>query len=229
MVRTAAAVALIRVDPPGSEAVAVLVEAMVSRESDGTAYLTACAAAGELSPAAVPALLEFLKGAPAPASPQRDLQKGFRAREAAIELLGRMGVNAQSAVPALVEILNNQRMPHRREAAEALGLIGPAALAAVPSLKAALADEEVWLRLNAAVALARIEAQDESHIRGLTRFLEDRDASLRAAAASSLGELGAGARSAIPDLRRLAGDDDDESVLSEVTRAVEAIEADAAK
>lgn len=48
-------------------------------------------------------------------------------------------------------------------------------------------------------------------------------------AATSLGELGAGASSAIPGLRRLAADDDDESVLREVIRAVEAIEAETAK
>ena len=44
-----------------------------------------------------------------------------------------------------------------------------------------------------------------------------------------LGELGARARSAIPDLRQLASDDDDESMLREIARAVGAIESDTAK
>lgn len=228
LVRTAAAVALIQADPPASEAVPVLLEA-ISDRSDMTAVPMAYRAPARFSPTVVPAVLEFLKGASPARSPQRDVQKWVRTREAAIELLGRMGPNAQAAVPALTEALENKRTPHRREVTEALGLIGPDARAAVPALKSALEDQDAWVRLNAAIALARIERQDESHVVAISRFLKDQDASIRASAADSLGGIGARARSAVPGLRQLAIDDDDESVLRAVIRAVEAIELDTAK
>jgi len=231
LARAAAAAALIRVDPPAVEAIPVLLEVMSPNPREPSDPMVVWNVVQEISPAAVPAVLEFLKGAPAAVAgfQQRDQQKWFRLRENAIALLGHMGPNAQAAIPALIEVLDNKRLPHRREAAESLGLIGPAAIAAVPSLKAALVDQDARLRLNSAVALARIDPQDGSHVLTLIQFLKDRDASLRAAVASSLGELGARARSAIPDLRQLASDDDDESVLREVIRAVGAIESDTAK
>jgi len=226
MVRAEAAVALVRLDPPANDAVAVLVEA-ISDNRDGTAYIVACNGAREISPAAVPTVLEFIKGAPPGGSQMRDLQKWFRTQEGAIDLLGRMGPNAKSAVPALIQALEDKR--GYLKAAESLGWIGPDAKEAVPALKSALQDQEVRVRLNAAVALARIDTRDKSHAIFLTQFLMDHDAAIRSAAACSLGELGADARPAIPALCQLAIDDDDESVLREVVRGLQTIESDTAK
>lgn len=228
MVRSTAAATLIRVNPPANDAVVLLVEAISDRR-DMNAYITACNAAKEISPAAVPAVLEFLKVAPPTGSLWGDRDGAYRMRAGAIDLLGRMGPNAKAAVPALIGALENQRMPHHREAAEALGLIGRDAKAAVPSLKIALEDQDPQVRLNATVALARIEPQEESHILLLVQFLKARDPSIRATAAGSLGQMGTHARAAIPALRQLARDDDDESVLREVMPALEAIESDTAK
>jgi HEAT repeat protein len=228
MVRATVAAALIKVDPPANEAVSCLVEAISDRR-DMNAYITACNAAEAISPAAVPAILEFLKVAPPAGTLWSDQGRVCRTQAEAIALLGRMGSSANAAVPALMGTLENKRMPHRREVAEALGLIGPDAMASVPALKSALEDPDVWLRLNAAVALARIELQEQSNVLLLTQFLKAQDPSFRATAASALGEMGTRARSAIPTLRELARDDDDESVLREVTPALEAIEADSAK
>lgn len=120
-VRAAAAIALVRVDAPALEAIPTLVAAISRFEPrEGTAYIEACNAAREISPVAVPAVLEFVKAAPAPGASSWDRERTYRLQRGAIDLLGRMGPNAKAAVPDLRQLANESNESHRREIAEAL-------------------------------------------------------------------------------------------------------------
>jgi hypothetical protein len=71
--------------------------------------------------AAVPAVLAFVKAGPAAGASSWDREKTSRLRMGAIDLLGRMGPNAKSAVPALRQLANQQgNESERREITEAL-------------------------------------------------------------------------------------------------------------
>ena len=79
-------------------------------------------ALGRIGPAAVPALIEALRSSD-PA-----------VREKALEVLARMGPEAEAAVPELIRLLDDPNPTVRKMTARTLGRIGPAAEAAVPVL-----------------------------------------------------------------------------------------------
>ena len=83
-------------------------------------------ALGRIGPAAVPALVEALRGGDS------------AVREKALEVLGRMGSDAEPAVPDLIWLLDDPDPAVRKAAARTLGRIGPAAQAAVPALMRSL-------------------------------------------------------------------------------------------
>jgi HEAT repeat protein len=68
-----------------------------------------------------------------------------------------MGGEAKSAIPALMELLEDRDFFVRRTAAEALGQVGPEARAAIPALTKLLKDPNV--RRTAAEALRKIGVQ----------------------------------------------------------------------
>lgn len=75
----------------------------------------------------------------------------------AATLLGRLEVDAASAVPQLAAVLDSQAALHLRErAAWALGKIGPQAKGAVEELRRAAASDEARLSRLAATALEQI-------------------------------------------------------------------------
>jgi len=120
-VRAAAAVALVRVDALALEAIPTLVAAISREPGQEIAYIEVCVAAPEISPAAVPAVLEFVKAAPVAGASSWDQEKTWRLRRGALDLLGRMGTNAQSALPALRQLANQPgNESWRRETTEAL-------------------------------------------------------------------------------------------------------------
>jgi HEAT repeat protein len=80
-----------------------------------------------------------------------------RIRWSAAEALGRIGPDAEAAVPALAAALRDPEV--RASAADALGGIGAAARGAVPLLTDALNDTDAEFRWTAAVALSRIDAR----------------------------------------------------------------------
>jgi hypothetical protein len=79
-------------------------------------------ALGRIGPAAIPALVESLRGADPVV------------REKALDVLARMGPDAQAAVPELIRLLDDPNPEVRKMAARTLGRIGPAAEAAIPAL-----------------------------------------------------------------------------------------------
>jgi len=77
-------------------------------------------------------------------------------RLCAADALGRMGPEAEAAVPALAHALKDQDILVRIAAAEALGKMGPAAKGAVPALNGALQDDNEAVRWYAEYALQQI-------------------------------------------------------------------------
>ena len=71
-------------------------------------------------------------------------------------LLGRMGPEAKEAVPALLELLQDESIQNRRLAAWTLGSIGQGAVEAIPALRAALRDADEGVRKMACEALDKI-------------------------------------------------------------------------
>jgi HEAT repeat protein len=77
--------------------------------------------------------------------------------------LGRIGPEAATAIPALLELLQDEQVPVRAAAATALGQMGPSAREAVSALTAALHDKEPQVRRHAAQALGEIGREELQH------------------------------------------------------------------
>lgn len=87
------------------------------------------------------------------------LQSADRAtREQSAEALGLPGVDARTAVPALVEALKDRDPGVRVAAARALGKLGAEARPALPALSQALSDTEEVVLKEALQSIRRIEA-----------------------------------------------------------------------
>lgn len=128
-------------------------------------------------------------------------------REFAVDALGRIGLEPQTVVPAIVaeadlppEHINYALLaPFRRLAARALGRYGPAATAAVPVLEKALQNEDPLYRAQAAWALWRI-SQHPQAIPALRAALKRNESDTAFDAVLAVAEIGAGAKAVAPDL-----------------------------
>ncbi len=124
-------------------------------------------------------------------------------------VLGEIGPQARGAIPALVEALKRERVPHPLRAppsvALALGLIGPAA---VPDLIATLHDDKASVRTGAAIALGFIGLPAKDAVPTLITLLKDKELEVREASALSLGAIGTETKEIIPALKELIRDED---------------------
>jgi HEAT repeat protein len=126
----------------------------------------------------------------------------------ALEVLGKAGPAARSAVPELIKVLQGPGEAwNRARAAGTLGAIGPAAEAALPALVAALGAKgaEEMVSRYAVSALVKMGAKA---VPLLTSALKDPDAQMRKQAATALGQLGPAAKAAVPALTEAARDGD---------------------
>jgi len=123
-----------------------------------------------------------------------------------MQTLGRFGARAESAVPALIALLEHEDRNVRTAAALALGDIGLPQDVVVPALLKTLRDPRASVRAQAAAGLGHFRAEADTTIKPLIAALKDDYADVRAAAATALGELGPAVRPALPSLKDLARD-----------------------
>ena len=133
------------------------------------------------------------------------------ARMEAANTLGFMQESAANAVPALVDALEDDYEPMRRNAIYALGAIGKPAVEplidALAAEKEAFDMEPILHICDAAHGLAAIGA---SAVPALIAALEDERENVRASAAYALGEIGSGAAEAVDGLIALLTDESEE-------------------
>lgn len=146
--RVAAANALAGLGPSAREATSALLNALARRNSEIEFERAVSKAMKAIGPAAVPQLVEVLRGG------------GAQARFHAAAALSRLGPDAAGALSALIEALESDPdMSVRSSAAVALGAIGPPAEAALPALRRAVGNPNERLTHDAARAELRVRAQ----------------------------------------------------------------------
>ena len=196
LVRTAAAGALVSIEPGGVRGVGTLVELLKHR--DELVQAKAAFRLGQFGPAAgaaVGPLVELLDDCDTVAA-------------AAAGALGKIGPRALVSVEPLVAASVDGGRLLRRGAVESLGRFGPAAGAAVPVLIEALEDEDWQVPHLAATALGRIDTASAEVVRALVSAVDQGqgDAELRIAALESLASLDPGTTDVVPVLIRALSD-----------------------
>ena len=132
--------------------------------------------------------------------------------------LGRIGPDAEAAVPDLIPLLKDGSARVRREASRALGLIGPPA---VGPLIAAAADQDVVVRSGAVEGLGISPAPDDRASRALVDSTHDGSPEVRAAAVRSLARLKLPDDVLVPIVRENLRHDDERVRLAVVNLLVE--------
>ncbi|MEQ1859261.1 MAG: HEAT repeat domain-containing protein [Chthoniobacteraceae bacterium] len=190
---------------------AAAVESVVRLGEDGRAFHgKVIAALKDRDESVRSAVLEQLGPAYADAVPQLlPLLDEPARRGAAIEALGRIGVESKPAVPQFVKLLQSGAKPDRVRILAALERIGPAASEALPALEPARADPDPAVRIAAYQAMATVETRKTERVQALAAGLDDADRAVRQAVAGSLGRLGDQAADAFPKLVALAEKDSD--------------------
>jgi len=141
-----------------------------------------------------------------------------------------LGALAKSAVPALLEIYNEDRpgtYDNFLETAALIANMGPAAADAVPQFVKATTDTNFQVRFIAVLTLSRIRARPDLCVPALTASLRDPYETLRRTAALCLVDFGTNAQPAVPELTRLLADPDSE-VRNAAAEALKEIDPEAA-
>jgi HEAT repeat protein len=146
-------------------------------------------------------------------------EKGYQ-RDTILSCLGRLGLEAETVVPILVDALEKPQ-PTRNYALFALGNFGPGAKAALPELTKALQDPSPHARVAAARAVWKVSQQSKEALPVLLAALKDtsrppppkggigrldENMLLRREAAQVLADMGPVAREAVPALLTATGD-----------------------
>jgi len=182
--------------PGGPEDVPTLVKALTHEQA--RIRIEAAEDLGQIGPAAVAAVPALLKLS------EQDRDPLIRV-EAAKAVAGIDSKN-KTAIPILVEALNDKAGKVRKRAAECLGDVGPRGKSAVAALLKALKDPDPAVSWAAIDALGQMGPGAEAAVPSLTEALKD--ASTRGAAVDALGQIGSKAKAAIPELEKvLKGDD----------------------
>jgi HEAT repeat protein len=122
----------------------------------------------------------------------------------ACSAFGVLGSKARSAVPALMEIVNqNLSRASRWYPIEALVLVGPPAPEAIPLLSGWATNSAPSVRSYANNALGGIRAEPERGLPVLLNALNDPDPLIRGAALTALQGFGTNAKSAFPLLMEI--------------------------
>jgi len=148
-VRLSSASALGSLGPKGAEALRLLLHTIGDEDRWGVVH--SLGKMGPLGAVAVSELVKVLKSDP-----------DWKLRQAAAEALGRIGLDARAAVPALIRALRDENEHVRYHAIQSLGIMGPYARDAIPALKKALRDKYSEARKAAAEALKSVQGADGS-------------------------------------------------------------------
>jgi len=116
------------------------------------------------------------------------------------EALERFGKMAASAVPALINLLNNQNAEIREQAVKSLGSIGEPAIDAVPALINALNDENDDIKCRAAETLGKIGPSSSEAVTALSNALDEGKLECEFVLIMALENMGPAAVQAVPAL-----------------------------
>jgi HEAT repeat protein/beta-lactamase regulating signal transducer with metallopeptidase domain len=128
-------------------------------------------------------------------------------RRFAAHALGELGPNVKSALPALLEAINDEDAWVRRHALQSVSNIDPAAKGFVPALIKTLKDEDRRVRAAAVSALARMRAGGQAAVPALIEAIKDEDPAVRQLALKTLHDLHLEAKAAVPALIKALKDE----------------------
>jgi hypothetical protein len=117
--------------------------------------------------------------------------------------------HGRRGVPALVDLLQDQREEVRAQAAMSLNMLGPQAEEAKGALLSALKDPSRDVRLSAAITIGKMENLTAGDVMDLAKRLDDPAPAVRFEAAEALGKAGPVAEPAIPLLVEALHDRDE--------------------
>ena len=106
------------------------------------------------------------------------------------EAFRRLSEIGEPAVPALVELFEENRRPVSGDAFNALTNLGPSAASAVPRMRHLLANESEDLQRRAAWVLGAVGPDAESAVPDLVRLMQLPDPRVREIGAEALGKIG---------------------------------------
>lgn len=136
-----------------------------------------------------------------------DSEVRLNVRAEAIMALGRIGKDAEAAIPELVTFLGDKSDRLRDEAIIALGSIGEPALAALSDAAQSAATR---VRSGAIEAIGRTRAEDRAAVSSVIAAADDLSPQVRVVAVTSLHRMGASDDKLQPILSRLLKDEDQE-------------------
>jgi len=180
--RRAAANALVEIGPAAKQAIPTLIKSAASTNSDVRAF--ALYTLGRMAPE--PELVEVLIGGLH--DPDRDVR--YQAAYG-LSSLAFMGGDAKSAVPALIEALQDSYPGVRGGAALALGHIHSETGTVVPALIRSLRDREVFVRAQAAAALGEFGTYGRPAVGPLVELLGETNQDARNAVSKALRAIDA--------------------------------------
>lgn len=139
--------------------------------------------------------------------------------------IGNLGAKAESALPALIAQLENDKFKEAREtAARALGRIGKAApanrSAVKPLRRAAERDADAVTRTVALGALAMMDEDVPAQVSALRKFLSHEEPLVRMKASHALGMIGAPAKVAAPEIVKVLEKETDSHRRGYIARAL---------
>jgi HEAT repeat protein len=178
----------------------------------------AAAALARVDPAQTPKAVEVLVGL------LKDRKAGIAHRDA-ITALRRIGPNAKSAMPALVELLNDKDYDHADVAVAMLVIDADGAKPALEWVRKVLTDKSSNDLYELTELLPQLGAAAKPLIPELVALLQSKVLFQRERAIEALGEIGPDAKDALPELKKISESDMRERIRNAIAEAVKKIEA----
>ncbi|MEH2464910.1 HEAT repeat domain-containing protein [Nostoc sp.] len=111
-------------------------------------------------------------------------------RQRAAEELGKIGLSAKSAAPALIKALKDKDSKVRFTAVQTLGNLGNNSEPVLQALLSMLTNQDAQIRSKAGKVLGRLSKDSQTVVQGLLALLTNQNSHMRSTAAEVLGKLG---------------------------------------